>query len=407
VNKALCLVAASLGLGALVSAFACGSRYEVAEAPDAGVPADAEPAPDAGPADPCAHVGPAAAPATDDATDVELPPFVLAVSDLHAGDDSLGFDLDGVCTCDGAEGAAHAGASSCNVVGKRCDPDGGVDDGFGAFARQFASFYDIDGIMTKMIAAGRRTVLLQISKYNGRANDREVAVGLIVSEGIRVAGCPTSVYDDKKKVYSPGWCGDDAWSLSADSVLQSGGQAQPISIGSAYVTDYELVVRVGGSLAMPIGEDNRPIQIGSPVIAGKLVPLGADLAPRDPSRPPAQGEERLYRVDGVLAGRMTASDLLAAIGMQPSAPGSSDELCQKGTAFQVAKQQVCDALDIARTGQLDFDPQASCDALSGALGFTAEPALRGDVQANELSPDPCTPGPTGDPLDASVTYHCP
>jgi hypothetical protein len=391
---------------ALAGAYACGSGYSSSDSPPSDAGIDATPAEAAGPVDTCAHTGPPPAPASDDAPATELPPFYLAISDVVVTTDQpIGLDLDAVCTCDPSAGAAHGGASSCSGPTKHCDDDGGIDNVLGPSLVAFASFLDANAAATTTVKSGRRDIVIYVKGYNGRANDREVSIGIIASEGIREPGCPTSVYDDKKMLYSPGNCGDDHWSLSSDSVIQAAGQVLPVAVGAGYVNDFTLVVRVSGAAAIPLGEDGHAITFGAPVMSAKLTPLHADLTPRDPSSSPAAGEERYFALDGVLGGRIAAPDLLATIGTQ-AVGGSSSRFCQS-PLFDVAKQRVCSSLDISRSDRLDFDPQAACDAVSGAVLFKAAPMLPGAIVTPTPNGDPCSPGPDGNPVDAGVTYSCP
>ncbi len=73
----------------------------------------------------------------------------------------------------------------------------------------------------------------------------------------------------------------------------------------------------------------------------------------------------------------------------------------------MVKPTVCNALDLAATSSLDFDPQAKCDSLSAALGFRALPALAGDVFQVTPGDNPCLAGPDGNPVDASASYKGP
>jgi hypothetical protein len=383
--------------------------------PEAGPP-EVEPPPP----DPCDHVFAPRAPESDDPGE-DLPDFILAVRTFSLyqsdGGPSPGFDLDGVCTCDERPGSVEGGASSCVRPGKACDLDGGVDNNGAQLIASLAALPGVDDSVnvTNRIKNGRQTLLLVISRYNGKANDKEVKLGLVPSDGIRDdAGvrCPGSVQDPVGGHWSPTWCGTDPWSIVTDTVVvepQATLGFQPIATGTGYVADYKVIVRVEfGTTTVPFGAGG--LEMGSPEAVIDLVPLDENLQPRDKSRPPTPLERRLWRVPkGVLAGRLPAPSLLAAAGTIPT-PGTMgrDHLCTS-FLFSELKKTICDGLDIARTRSFDFAPNRACDALSMAVGFTADPAVWSRQFYRE--PDPgneCTPGSDGRPVDAggNVVYRC-
>lgn len=408
--------AVTVAAASTVPMAACGDPYAESASPiaDAAPESAADTSPAATNADPCPRALPAAMPEIDDAPGEELPTFFVAVRSsalLDEGGNAPGFDLDGVCTCDPRPFTRYDAAASCIATGPRCDLDGGVDNAVSALVAQLSPFYDFDGVPKRLIQVGRRTLMVQIGKYNGRANDKEVAIGLALSEGIRERGCDASVLDTTKGIYSPGWCGDDHWSFAPESLLPT--TKQPLIQGVGYVRDGVLTVQLAGKLLAPFNEVSV-LPIGSPVIAGTLVPLREDLTPRDRATPPTEREKRLWTItNGTVAGRLKSSDLLSAIGTieiprKPSGSGS-DYLCTQ-SQFVFAKEQICGSPDVTSSKSLDFDPRAECDALSVGLAFTAFAALPGERYTSSPDPNPCVPGADGQPGDASVgsvPYTCP
>lgn len=412
-------VAAAVAAAGSVPAFsafsalsACGSdpyseSPQPTEASTDSATADAPTAEAAAPADPCSHVVPSSPPAVDDAPGVELPPFFIAVrtvSTLEDGKRVPGFDLDGVCTCDPRPETAHAGTGSCLSKTPSCDGDGGIDNAVSTLATQLSPFFAIDSVPNSLISAGRRSLLVQIGKYNGRLDDKEVAVGLALSDGVRTQGCPTSVFNAGKGIYSPGWCGDDAWTFLPDSVIPA--TKQPLIQGVGYVRDGVLTLQLTSPLLVPFNEVSV-LALGSAALAGKLTPLHEDLSPRDRSTPPTEKENRLWALEGAtVSGRLKATDLLGAVGTIEQGDGGSDALCLATSQFAFIRSAICGAVDISASKALDFDPGAQCDSLSVALAFTAFPALPGEVHGGSPSNNPCIPGPSGEPPDAGTPYSC-
>lgn len=400
-----------VGFG-LAAGVACASRPFAAAEGDASV--DGLPATDAGdsgPADPCLHARPPPPPEVDDAPSEELAPIVVALTERALAVKALdGFDLDGVCTCDARPGTFGRGADSClrpSGATSQCDLDGGRDNAALDLFARFASFLDVSSLAQRSISEGRSNVLFAISRYNGRLNDKDVLVAAIRSNGLLDARCPTSVRVGQTKRFTPGWCGDDAWTVAPDALL--GGSGLPAVTGRGYVRNGVLVVSFESAVSIPL-DDGTGFVIEAPFAAAALLPLDEQMVPRDRSRPPVGREARLWALrDGVLAGRLGVRSLVGAIGSTgiARADGGLDPFCKEPT-FPAVRSLLCGAVDIARAPSLDFDPGARCDALSVGLPIDALPAVSGDIYAPDVTRGPCSAGPDGDPVDApGVTYGCP
>jgi hypothetical protein len=416
---------ATLALGAL--AVACQivagiERVDKVTAQSDASDAVAPPGPD-GPTDPCEHVEPANAPATDDDT-TELPTFFVALRtiDLLAKNDAgtlLGYDLDHVCTCDTRPLTFGAGRPACAPRGMdpkiQCDEDGGIDN---QSARLF-NLYDQPPLsinnaadINNQIADGHQTIVLSIAKYNGRANDRDVLVGLLVSRGLRTQPAPspgcTSTLNAGTGEWKPAWCGDDAWTITRASTLA--GTMIPARTARAYVSNYQLVADVAnGDTVVPFGP--TAISLGDAVFTGRIVPLGTDLQPRDGTKPPAAAEQRLYRIDDALmSGRLAVHDMLAVAGtFAVPNTDAGRHLCADNQFFLV-QAGVCSYLDLPASPADDLDAAAPCNALSFGASFTAFPVLEGDLYDPPPDVNECLPLADGGPPPASkpgVSYDCP
>ena len=409
----LAAVLVALGCAGAITAVACSDSYSSAPetAAEAGVDASGEGGAREGQDDPCAHASPPTS-STADEPGASLPPFVVALTSEapDAGGVDPGFDLDGVCTCEARPGTAHDGGESCTRPkgsSPACDSDGGGDNNLGNLFEQFGSFYPLAKVLGEQIDKGRANILLQIGDYNGHANDSSVTVALFASQGIRAQGCASSTFDSAFGTWAPGWCGDDAWTITSDSVI-GGTYKAPVVVGQGYVKDWVLVARVMGSSRMPF-TDEYAVAVLDPIVTGKLVPLGEDLKPRDPTRAAVGREPRLWRVEGGRVGsRIPVREIVTGIGVtKVASDGGNVQLCTQ-SSFTAVKTILCASPDVNTDKAKDFDPTASCDAVSAGVPFTAAPVLIGDVYDRTRKPGPCDPGPNGDPLDAgSVTYSCP
>ncbi|AKV01812.1 hypothetical protein AKJ09_08475 [Labilithrix luteola] len=378
----------------------------VTDVPDASAPTEA------GPIDPCVHARLPDTPSVDDDAAFELPTIVMAMERFSLKDNPdghPGVDLDNVCTCDTRPDTAHDGASSCVRKGKpACDGDGGVDNFFGDSVATFQVGFDIDDFagVNEGISRGRQSALLFVRKYNGRANDRDVEVGFVASDGIRDQGCPQSVPEGTGRGwYTPGWCGTDAWSVLPGTIVNG----FPVAYGPGHVTDYSLVVELDLSVGVPFGD--IVLAMGSPVSVGKLVPLDKDMKPRDPNVPATPEEQTLWRLDdGIIAGRVAATDMLSAAGAAFSPTGIGQDgtrVCQNPLFFSYIKGRICDSLDIAKSAKLDFQPDYACDAVSMMIRYSCAPARVGGEYKTDLTANPCV-AVDGGPREPQpgVSYRC-
>jgi hypothetical protein len=160
---------------------ACSLVYD---AGDFAASPDAAPPPD-----PCLHAG---FPPRVDASDGPDGPSTLFVArelSMVVGDrDTLGFDLDGRCTCDERPGAP--GGSICAPRGPRakiCDDLGGRDNaGAKILGNRLpdrpGSSFDVG--YTTAAETGTSGLLFALSEYNGRLDDPEVRVEAFDSPGL-------------------------------------------------------------------------------------------------------------------------------------------------------------------------------------------------------------------------------
>jgi hypothetical protein len=381
------------------------------------------------PTDPCAHTAPPPQPGKSDAKgeDDELPPFILAVRSFNlippSGTAVPGFDLDKVCTCETREPTAGEGGATCRLspTATGCDEDGGIDNAAVRLFDEYKQVISIDDSanVNDEINNGQKTLLLQIAGYNGLPNDPNVNVGVFPSDGL-VEEPPTHPScDASTKItrldrpdatfYTPVYCGQDKWTVIKETAIGSNRPLVPVRTGSGWVKDGILVVQVNDALQIPFF--NSVIGLVTARMVGRLVPLDQNLKPRDPTVPPTDAEKRLWELrEGVLAGRIPARDILAAVGSldDPLDKQSGKHLCST-PLFGTARDAICGYLDIPSNPQRDSNLQYSCDALSAAFGFAAFAALDGDLVPKRDVPNECAIGEGDRPVDAGndVVYACP
>ena len=202
------------------------------------------------------------------------------------------------------------------------------------------------------IEAGARTLIVAVRDYNGAADDTDVTVGLIASEGL-----------DSASDGGPRWDGTDMWSHT-DKWLS--GPTLPLS---GYVKDHVLVTRPT-NLVMSFGGFSLRLRLAS--IVGTIDPVA-------PGR----------LLDGVVIGRGVANELIAASGQLPV----QGERCAISTS-PLAIATICGARDIGSSA--GGDASATCDSISVAMGFSAVGA--GINPAAQKDPD-------GGACDAALTCN--
>lgn len=331
--------------------------------------------------DPCKATGWPARPDKDDpgGADVE---FYNALTTLDfnaspdAGATTIGFNLDGVCTCPQAESCHPADAAP-----QHCDGKDGLDNSGAALIRQFSSangFFD-QNYINQQIAAGIFGAVIRVRGYNGKANDTKVEVAVFVSngtDGIQIG-----------KPIAPKRDGSDKWTLDPTSLkggaLPDGGAPVALYVDSnAYVSNGFLV----GTLNFPLsigagnGEGLVTIELSGSVLAAKLEPSGSS-----------------FKAKGTIAGRWPTRKLLTTLQVlhDPLDSTKTQFLCGPNVTYQVLKTRVCDFADI--TGNLLEDGKnAPCDSLSIGFGFESGPATFAGTWPKPDGGTPCGPQWTDD-----------
>lgn len=337
--------------------------------------------------DPCEHVSPPARPVANGAQTPSQPKLTFALSHLAlvAGNrDSLGFDLDGVCTCDTRPGTARSGASSC-VPRKPeqvlCDGPGGRDNGAAAlFSRIVSNKPDSSVDVGFDISAreGVESLLIELDEYDGTEADSEVFVALLDTPGLDPptacdAGAPrgdagvNGVGEPR-----PAWDGCDAWQLGQNSLL---GDNPRTFTRNAWVTRGTLVARFG-TLAIRIGAVE--VVLFDAVFQAKLSRNETTRLPR--------------LANGVISGRVQGGDLVRAFGEQKI---GEKPFCQDTVTYTLFRVAACDTLDLSASK----DAQAPCDSMSFSVELEAELARRGQKAPSAVMASACA--------DAGVATDCP
>jgi hypothetical protein len=318
-------------------------------------------------------------------SDKVLPPIYLAVQSTRLGSlgedgkldstawQDIGFDLDGVCTgvdsCPGEDTPP-----SCKPTVPQISIDGHAcrDNTFGrleyaaALVPELSKTYGLnDDAFNCALCVGDYNFLFRVSGYNGEENDDQVRVDLYPSPGLELPlpwDCTNPSWKDH-----PCFTPDNQFTVSTDSMTspRPGPDLPEAKVfdANAYVRDGYLVVRFPddtyfwfpGYKALVVA---YPVKLQKGIVAGKL----------------SRGGDGVWRIaDGIVGGRVRGTDVVK---------GFRDlGLCEKDRNYVVMTDFVNKNLDVLADGR--NDPNATCDAMSAGIAFTAQQVLAGKVATVE------------------------
>lgn len=346
------------------------------EIPAESSPPPPTPTPEAGPT--CGSHVPPGPPDADDFGAKET--YIFAIADYAFseiptdGGAATGYDLDHICSCDPLDPLAEAGLKTCLPPpdASGCDYGGGIDnalaplfDQLKALATETAS--SLVDQQRREFRCGIQNILIFLQNYNGLADDAQVYVSATGSygtshpDGTTTPTAPTTDDCPSTGATIPAMDGSTFWSTRENFNIQADQH-------SAYVTNFKLVLDLttfGGQLPFTLGL--QQIELGSPVLIGDLVPLGADDQPlpivdkQIIGGPPAH-----FRLDNaLLAGRISAATMLQAAG---SISVDNTTLLCDTPFFSPVAEMICGARDLADLPIRD-GKGSPCASLSISVSF--------------------------------------
>jgi hypothetical protein len=318
-------------------------------------------------------------------SDKVLPPIYLAVQSTRLGSlgedgklnneawRDIGFDLDGVCT--GVESCPGDDTPpSCKPTVPQISTDGHDcrDNTFGrleyaaALIPELAKTYGLsDDAFNCALCVGDYNYLFRISDYNGEPNDDQVRVDLYPSPGLERPlpwDCTQATWKDH-----PCFTPDEKFQVTPESMVDP--KPGP-DLGNAKVFDPNAFVRDGyivvhfpdetlvwfpGYKALVVA---YPLLMQKGVLAGKLT----------------HDVDGVWRItDGTIGGRVRAGDMVKSFRQLG--------LCDGDTRYVTMTEFVSKNLDVLADGR--NDPNATCDAMSAGIAFTAQQVLAGNLATVE------------------------
>lgn len=282
----------------------------------------------------------------------------IDLGDLNA-DGSLGLDLDDRCTC---LGDGPSCPSPSFATADHCDGPGGVDNGL---ARVFEFLSVLVGgtfdsaNLSEQANLGEWSQLFRVRNYNGEDDDDQVEVAMYTSSGLENGGVAA-------------WNGLDVFRIAASSIGPGGTSEDPAFVDpKAYVTGGVLVAALSKSaVTLTIGESEVAVDITAGLIQAEIVPVGGSFGLRK----------------GIIAGRWRNADVFPMLSALRDGTGAP--ICQGQLLYDTLKDKICSNTDIRSTLGSPTDP---CDALSMGIGFEADPAQLGTVDAPPMPLPGCAP----------------
>lgn len=315
-----------------------------------------------------------------------IKPIVLALDNMALGSlgrnglpnqndppwESLGFNLDGLCTDSDGACATPAGAQApvpCHSLGGiRQDGHNCRDNTFGQLEHDAVSLIGNKyGLSNEgfncALCRGDYNFLIRISDWDGKPNDSQVRVDMYPSPGLVTPPPWACKQNDPNQTWRTQqcWQAGDKWTIQPGTYLGSipkDGTLPDASLNdpAAYVRDGYLVAQLPDNVLFWFPGDNGvtrayPLKLQGGVVAGKL----------------QKDKNGHWEVaDGTIAGRASVQDLIwgfEQIGLCASTVGSD---------FSLMTGYVSNYADILANGKIA--PTAQCDALSVGIGFLARQA---------------------------------
>lgn len=284
--------------------------------------------------------------------------FTAAIHSINLGDKGVvGIDLDQTCSC-------HGMGASCIEPTEHCDDEAGRDNSasalFNSFALVLGSATFSSAGFTGQAEAGNWSILYRVKGYNGMANDAKVELDWYLSTGF-----------DRTTVSKPQWDGTDKWKIAASHVNNSNLEDPIYRDTHAYVSNNMLVASIPETpIPLPVGDLGRlSLTLSS---AGLIARVLYDT------------EYKAYvLVDGQVVGRIKLTNIFKTLSSFRDTKGKT--FCTNNPFYGIAKTDFCDSADIL---SVPGTPSLPCDAISFAVGFTADPAVLGAVDATVPSTTP-------------------
>jgi hypothetical protein len=364
----LCGMLAGSALLAAIDACTIVNGLTVPEDAAATIDSGRDVALETGPIDPCDHARPPPRPSGADQPGNQTITIVARRFGIGTGDAGVppGFDLDNACSC------PPTVADTCVGRKDHCDSIGGRDNATGSLFNTLvgaptSNKLDFEERVNSGIRAGKNTILVRVTGFNGTADDPDVLVSVYASLGL---------LDGAGDYVTPQFTETEQWALDDRQFPVT--PSVPKATTTGYVARGKLVASLDITLDL---SDSFSI-----ALTGSTMQADVSLTGNG-GKPTITG--------GVLAGRWPVSDVLRVAGRVQLEDGGS-RVCENPLAYATIKDIACQEADLVADRNRD-KTGAACDSLSAAIVFEAAPASLGPVRAAtpaddcpDTGPDDCT-----------------
>lgn len=268
-----------------------------------------------------------------------------SMSVVDPGGGVVGFDLDGVCTC------PDRGACVNRRAGALCDTmPGGVDNRGANF---LSAFQLTDQALDESIQRGRMGIAVNVSTYNGRADDPDVVVAIYNVVGVNghTDGSATASFDGNDTLIT-----NEQTGYADTNAYVAGG----VLVANFATFDLRLVSLLQGVPTTSV------VTMRSVHLVGKI----------------EAGPSSLSMRDAVLAGRIPLATMFSRAALASS--------CSDAGYFDQVLAGVCGQLDLP-ADEKDDGRDKPCDAISIGLRLEIVPVFIAPDAVSVPTDPPCPP----------------
>jgi hypothetical protein len=244
---------------------------------------------------------------------------------------------------------------------------------------------------------GATSVIIQVSDWNGRANDTQVQLDIFIAAPFASFGAKGPDGGPAR----PEWMGQDEWPIASDSVLGGDKRRPRFSDKFAYVNDYRLVANLSESLLR--------LDVGFTTVGPVKLAMSLTSATSLCTLEETTIGNGWRLKDCVLGGRWSANHLLQQLSQFPdpstAVVGSmAGPLCVNSTLYTSFKDGICAATDIYSGNST---VASVCDSISMGVTFQTQPGFLGNVftldRVDHRCPDAVDP--QDDDCDPDLSHY--
>lgn len=299
-------------------------------------------------------------------------PLTFAMKQLVSNNSEtpFGLDLDGLCTCFTDKGKTTPGPDACKRTTSFCDDQQsrGLDNAGATLFKQINAQGGVNMIEVEnsLVAEGKIGIVIQISDYNGLANDDAVTVKFIRSAGVSGGADfnTTQIWPTSGVVYTS----TDGWVVTQTLKTADGGALTVRNLVAHFAE-----VEVPFLVSTPDPPKMRGAILTATIADGYAIP------------------------DLQIAGRTNTLKLVNQAGQLQTPFGTVCQSLQINNLYKQFGSAACAVSDMPSDPANDRDLGTPCDAMSFGVKMLLVPAILGANKSLPNDYDDCS-GLDGYPL---------